>query len=313
MDLNTLETRFTEPANWQWQFFDHRKLKVRYGLAIPPSQKPEACVVILPGRTEYAEKYFETAHELLAQNFSVCVIDWPGQGQSQRFAKLFPERGHALAFHDYAAALHVLLKKQIKSNVPLVMLAHSMGANIGLRYLKRYPEIFSCAAFSAPLLGIKQLAFLPFAISIPLLWVLDRVAGNHYAYGEKNWSDEKRDDTWRFSSDPVRCTIHNGWMRCVPALQLGGATYGWVYRAVKSCAILQKPQTAPSIKTPCLMVVAGKETLVDNRAAKTFARRMPNCIFKDIPDSGHEIIMETDEVRSEFFAYFYTLVHENIV
>ncbi len=41
-------------------------------------------VLLLPGRTEYVEKYGRTARDLLARGYATVAIDWRGQGLAQR-------------------------------------------------------------------------------------------------------------------------------------------------------------------------------------------------------------------------------------
>ena len=45
-------------------------------------------VVVLGGRAEFIEKYFEVIGELLARDFAVAALDWRGQGGSAR--RLWP-------------------------------------------------------------------------------------------------------------------------------------------------------------------------------------------------------------------------------
>ena len=47
-------------------------------LAPPPGRK--GTVVVLQGRAEYIEKYFETVRDLRARGFAVATFDWRGQG-----------------------------------------------------------------------------------------------------------------------------------------------------------------------------------------------------------------------------------------
>ena len=50
----------------------------------PPGRK--GTVVVLQGRTESIEKYFETVRDLRARGFAVATFDWRGQGLSDRRA-----------------------------------------------------------------------------------------------------------------------------------------------------------------------------------------------------------------------------------
>src|SRR5581483_5466696 len=48
----------------------------------PPGRKGTVC--IFPGRTEFIEKYFEVVRDLRTRGFAVAILDWRGQGGSQR-------------------------------------------------------------------------------------------------------------------------------------------------------------------------------------------------------------------------------------
>ena len=48
--------------------------------APPPGRK--GTVVVLQGRAEFIEKYFETVRDLRARGFAVATFDWRGQGLS---------------------------------------------------------------------------------------------------------------------------------------------------------------------------------------------------------------------------------------
>ena len=64
--------------------------------------------VIFPGRTEYAEKYGPVAGELVARGFAVAVIDWRGQGLSDRHPRN-AMLGHVHDFADYQRDVAALM------------------------------------------------------------------------------------------------------------------------------------------------------------------------------------------------------------
>ena len=64
--------------------------------------------VLFPGRTEFAEKYGRVARALVARGFAVAVIDWRGQGLSDR-QPLNPMLGHVEDFRDYQRDVAALL------------------------------------------------------------------------------------------------------------------------------------------------------------------------------------------------------------
>ena len=73
--------------------------------------------VIFPGRTEFAEKYGRVAAELVARGFAVAVIDWRGQGLSDR-ALADRGKGHIDNFSTYMADLQLFLDKVVAPAAP---------------------------------------------------------------------------------------------------------------------------------------------------------------------------------------------------
>src|SRR5688500_15425947 len=88
-------------------------LKTRDGASIrfarwlpPPGRKGTVC--LLPGRTEFIEKYFEVVSDLRDRGFAVATLDWRGQGLSQR-ALSDPRKGHVRRFSEYDEDLRALV------------------------------------------------------------------------------------------------------------------------------------------------------------------------------------------------------------
>jgi alpha-beta hydrolase superfamily lysophospholipase len=52
------------------------------------------------------------------------------------------------------------------------------------------------------------------------------------------------------------------------------------------------------------MVGAVRDRVVPVRAQKLICRRLPNCYFKLISNSYHEILKEKDSIRAEFWMAF---------
>ena len=94
--------------------------------------------VVLTGRTEYAEKYGAVVGRLAASGFSVVVIDWRGQGLSDR---AFANRliGHVGDFDEFQTDLAAVLAHPAVAALPgpRWWLCHSMGGCIGLTALAR--------------------------------------------------------------------------------------------------------------------------------------------------------------------------------
>ena len=114
--------------------------------------------VIFPGRTEYVEKYGRVAGRLVARGLSVVLVDWRGQGLSDRHPKS-PLLGHVEDFRDYQRDVAALLELEAALDLPppRYMIAHSMGACIGLRTLLERAD-FCGAILSAPMWHLQMRA-----------------------------------------------------------------------------------------------------------------------------------------------------------
>jgi len=318
-----LEERFQQPPGWRWHSYKSPRgaHKIRFGTVAPQGSVPDAVVVCLQGLGEFTEKYYELARDLTANNLSFWMMDWHGQGKSGRYLTNSQKR-HSVGFDEDIAELHYFIMEYIKhaavhpevGRIPLVMLGHSTGANIGLHYLHHHPDSFACAAFVAPLLKVHALRWLPDFLSLAATGVFQEIA-DHKAigFGSGDWRPETRDDPARnvFSSDEARRAVHNAWFRHDPALPVGEVTYGWLHAANKSCARLRRKNIIEEIHTPCLLALAGKERLVDNAAIRQIAARLPHGKLLEFPGAKHEILMERDEFRSAFLGEFYEMLRAN--
>src|SRR5690349_24243084 len=76
--------------------------------APPPGRKGTVCV--FPGRSEFIEKYFETVHDLRERGFAVAVLDWRGQGLSDR-PLADRHKGHVRRFSNYDTDLTTFMQE----------------------------------------------------------------------------------------------------------------------------------------------------------------------------------------------------------
>lgn len=307
------EPRFTQPDGWQWLTFEAAPKKtVRGGVIFPKDGAPRGVIICLPGLSEFCEKYFELAREINLRGFAFAVLDWPGQGRSFRYLKN-PEKRHSEGFQTDVAVLSQFIDRVEKfcadeghPTLPKIMLAHSMGGNIGLRYLHNFPKRFTCAVLSAPMIGIAALSFLPMRLGMMLTGLFKSVTPKAYVFGGGNW--RSRADMMTagesFSSDPVRQDIHDAWMAKDPALKVGNITFGWLHEAMRSCAILQSEGFLNDITIPCLLTLSGHETLIDNKAIEQAAAAIPRAELIRFPHAYHEIMMEQDALRDIFLSHF---------
>lgn len=300
-----LDERFTAPSGWRTGEFVNLATghKIHYGTVSPDT--PRAHVVILPGLSEFTEKYYETARDLLSRGYAVWALDWAYQGRSSRFEK-HPMRRHSDGFDTDIEDLQKLIVDHVRpatQQTPLVMIGHSMGGHIGLRYLIQHQGIFKTAAFTAPMLGINDLRKIPAFLQTLIFYAASPFSTTYVPRG-RDWHEgiRKSDGSDIFSSDPLRDSLHNHWCRAHPELQIGSPTWRWLYEAVKSCRTLESK--LHKIETPLLMAYAGGEKIVDNDAIIHAGAILPHAELLELPGARHEIFMERDETRQHWFSAF---------
>ena len=274
---------------------------LRFAHARPPSAR--ATVVVLPGRGEFIEKYAETTGDLLARGFATAHVEWRGQGLSDRLLPL-RDPGHINDYREYLEDLRAALDrcKELELPRPFIMLAHSMGGQIGLRFLHDAPGEFAAAVMTAPMWGIR-LKPLPFLVARMIAAAAVRLgAHSKYAPGQGAWQIAR----CVFEGNPLtgcpdRFELYRALLETRPELALGGVTYGWLAASLRSIALTRRPGYLEAIGTPVLVCQAALERIVCNRSQTELVRRLPKGRLVVFPDAQHEILIERPPVRAHFF------------
>jgi lysophospholipase len=260
--------------------------------------KTRGTIFVCPGRTEFIEKYFEVARELQERGFAVAIFDWPGQGLSARMHKN-ALAGHVRAFGVYVDALargvETLGRRAPK---PHVILAHSMGGAISLEALRTRRVQVAAAAFCAPMWGVP-------------IWFFQR----WYARGVRLFGfggalarppgPEETFDNNQLTHDEARWTIQRRLVEAEPRLAVGEPTVAWVVASLNVMREFFEPSALDHLrKLPVLVAIAEEDTIVKKSAQRKLARRFKAGKTITVDGAGHEILMETDERRTEFLTAF---------
>ncbi|MCC5988019.1 MAG: alpha/beta hydrolase [Pararhodobacter sp.] len=257
-------------------------------------------VLILPGRTEWIEKYGLVVAELARAGWGALVIDWRGQGLSERLAE-DPLLGHVRDFADYQLDLAAAIEAAEELGCgSMPMLCHSMGGCIALRALVdgwQAPAV----AMSAPMLGLPQNAALRAGVaamarlSRPLGRDTDYVPGTGPDFGLRGMSFDLNDIT----RDAVQFARMQAQLVAEPGLALGGPSLRWTGRALAEMAALRR---LPAPDVPALIGIAGNERIVSNDAIRERLAGWPTAEAAEYPGAEHELMMERPEVRDDFLS-----------
>ena len=73
---------------------------------------------------------------------------------------------------------------------------------------------------------------------------------------------------------------------------------------MRACVRLAEPDFAETVPMPVLIVLGGADTVVSNLAAEEFSRRVKTAAHLRIPGAKHEILIEKDQFRDQFWVAF---------
>ena len=270
----------------------------RLRACIAPATKSEArgTCIVCPGRTEFIEKYFEVARDLQDRGFAVLILDWPGQGLSDRLLD-DPQKGHIDRFETFMGALRNGLNAFEELPHPYVSLAHSMGGAIALAAIGQGLVKVEAAAFCAPMWG------LPLGrVQRYFIWAM-RVMGRSDDFAQKPGPPERFEDNV-VTHDQAHWQLQRDLTDAAPELSLGPVTWGWLGASLDIFQRISKPDILKTIDIPVFVASAAEEKLVDNGSHASVAAQLPQCEHVTVDGAMHEILMEKPEKRAEFWAGF---------
>src|SRR6202040_2569231 len=200
---------------------------LRFARGLPPAGR-RGTVCILPGRSEWIEKYFETVRDLRARGFAVAILDWRGQGLSDR-ALPDRRRGHVRNFSEYDLDLETLMREVVLPDCPppLFAIGHSMGATVLLRAAFQGHRWFDRIVLSAPMIAVAGMNSIATAGTMLRLMRLAGVGAMPVPGRYAGVLDLRPFAGNILTTDPVRYARNAAIVEAEPALGLGGPTVAW--------------------------------------------------------------------------------------
>jgi lysophospholipase len=273
---------------------------VRIRAAVWNPNGAKGTVLLLPGRTEYIEKYGRAATDLAQRGYATLTLDWRGQGLADRAIE---DRmtGHVGDFNEFQADFDAMFAFARARGLPepYYLLAHSMGGCIGLRALMRGAEV-KAAAFSAPMWGILMAAWMrPMA---QMLATASRWFNFESRYapgtGAKTYVIESPFAGNTLTTDPQMWDYMRAQAVAHPDLALGGPSLGWLKAALAEC---QSLALLPSPPHPTYCALGTAEKIVDTGPIHLRMANWPSGSLDLCTGSEHEVMMETPATRAHFF------------
>jgi alpha-beta hydrolase superfamily lysophospholipase len=245
----------------------------------PP--EPVGVIALIHGLADHSGRFTETAEYFATHGWAIYACDLRGHGLSADGLK--QGRVHVNDFDDYARDVDAILSlaKEANPGLPAVLLGHSMGGLISLRYTIAHPEKMDGVVISSPVLGVPL-------HSAPPAWqdLVVRVLS-------KLWPRKlfpSNLDANAVSSDPevVKAYIDDPLVSDMVSAR-------W-YTSI-SGAVADMEGRALQLSVPTLLMQSGADTLVDPQASRVWADKAPAEIIEFVVWDGlfHEMFNEPEK------------------
>ena len=253
-----------------WTAPDGARLALR---RLDPAGPPRALVLLLHGFGDHSGRYAHVAARLAERGCAVWALDQRGHGRSPG------PRGHMTRFAQFLADV-AALRKRAASEVPApqVLLGHSFGGLVVLRYLETAPEGVRGAVVTSP--------WLETAMPAPAwkLLLAKLLAGPFPGLGVSTGLDPAN-----LSTDPAVGAA----ARSDPLYHARMTPAAWrEIQAAQAAAVAERARIA----TPLLFLLAGDDRIASRPASEALARSLgaETVVYEGM---FHEILNERDRGR----------------
>jgi lysophospholipase len=280
-------------------------VSLRFARWLPPAGR-RGTVCIFQGRAEWIEKYFETVRDLRARGFAVAALDWRGQGLSDR-ALDDRRKSYVRDFSEYDSDLETFMREIVLPDCPppIFAVGHSTGAAVLIRAAHRGRRWFDRVVLTSPLIKLGGVDYSMGLGSIVVRAL--RMAGFGTMYVPKTDTSivESRPFLGNIlTSDPVRFARNAAVIEAEPELAVGAPTVAWMDSAFQAMGAMRARSYPARIRQPILIVAGGNDAVVSNAAIEDFASQLRAGSHLVVVGAQHEILMEQDRFRSQFWAAF---------
>ena len=286
------------PENHTCGFFTgHKGVKLRYAIFRSSHSVARGTVVLLHGRNECIEKYFETIRDLNDQGLWVATFDLRGQGGSERLLKN-GRRGHVRRFGDYERDLQIFLTEIVlpDTRLPFFLIGHSTGALIALSAAPMLASRIDRMALCAPFLGLSGQG-LPMGVIRAITRIACLTGLSGLALTRDRGAQSFEDNV--VTSDPARYRRNVAILEAHPQLGIGPPSCRWLAEAFATIARVSRPEHLTRITVPTLILAPTMDRLVPFSAQENLARKFRACQLIPIAGAQHEVFQDRDIFRAQ--------------
>lgn len=274
--------------------------RLRYAIFKGDAPLARGTVVLLQGRNECIEKYYETIAALNARGLWVATFDWRGQGGSERLLKNH-SAGYVRRFRDYEHDLEDFLEGIVlpDTRLPFFILAHSTGALVALSAAPRLANRIERMVLTAPFVALAGERIGERAVG--LLARLLCLIGRDDTLLTRNRSVQPFEDN-RLTHDRVRFARNQAIFLAAPVLAPSRPTARWLAESLATMRRVREPSHLASIRIPTLILAAGADRIVPIRAIEELGSFFRAGRVVTIDRARHELLQESDAYREPTLA-----------
>jgi alpha-beta hydrolase superfamily lysophospholipase len=255
-----------------WTASDGARLALRRAAPAGPSR---AVLLLLHGFGDHSGRYAHVAAWAVARGYALWALDQRGHGHSPG------PRGHITRFAQFLADV-AALRKRAAAELPLpqVLLGHSFGGLVVLRYLETAPQGLAAAVVTSPFLALAMHA--P-AWKVAAARILADLAPG---FGMSTGLDTALLSTDARVGEAARADpLYHG--RMTPR--------AWrEILAAQAAAVAEQDRIA----TPLLMLLADDDRILSSAASRAFAAALPTPADLIVYEGMfHEILNERERDR----------------
>ncbi|MBZ6528308.1 alpha/beta fold hydrolase [Aerococcaceae bacterium DSM 111021] len=311
LDYESQMNNFAKPFIQQYEYTGQipvNGMSLSYSFYLKDKHLPT--MFIAHGFNEYKEKYQEMVYYFLQLNYNVLVYDARGHGGS----RINPSKTliDISEFDDYVEDLRMVIesvKKTYGVEGPLYLFGHSMGGAVSTMFLRKYPEVFKAAILSSPMLSVDTHPY-------------PRSVTHALARGAQFFNMGQKPIPSQGSNDVVEASTRSSTYRPNPNLTksqyrekyyfqvrkaaithpTSGGTLNWLNASMSGLKNTTQKSVLQNINTPILMFRSVEDIIVRADGIYTGATYLPRIELISIPNAGHEIYQEHDEVLRPYFS-----------
>jgi alpha-beta hydrolase superfamily lysophospholipase len=249
-------------------------LALHYRAWLPPAAR--GVLLIVHGLAEHSGRYAHVGPRFAGAGYAAYALDHRGHGLSPG------RRVHVAAFDEFLGDVDALraVAEARHPGRPLVLVGHSHGGLVALRYVLTRPAGLAGAILSSPLLGVHPSTraspgLIVLARALSVLWPSVLLPTNV--------------DASLLSHDPEVVRAYQA-----DPLVSHRVSPRWFTSAAR--AMRQAQEGAPHLTLPLLLMVSGADRIVDPEASLRFAAHAPSRNLELVHWQGlyHEMFNEPE-------------------